>query len=115
MSASLPDALRARFQRLIEEGLSGRAEALRLNLSQASAARWGLAIRHIGQARAAPQDRPRGKGELKPHRAFFSAVIAQDGDVSIPALAAALHDATDVQAHPKAIGKVVRELGYTQK
>jgi transposase len=61
MSAPLPDALRARFQKLIEEGLSGRAAALRLKLSPATGARWGLAIRRTGQARAAPQGRPRGK------------------------------------------------------
>mgnify|MGYP000226703463 CR=1 FL=1 len=36
MSAPLPDALRAQFQKLIEEGLSGRAVALGLKLSPAS-------------------------------------------------------------------------------
>lgn len=35
MSAPLPAALRARFQRLIEEGSSGRAAALRLKVSPA--------------------------------------------------------------------------------
>ena len=30
MSAPLPNALRARFQKLVEEGLSGRAAALRV-------------------------------------------------------------------------------------
>ena len=48
MSAPLPDALRARFQQLIEEGLSGRAAALRLKLSPVTGARWGLAIRRTG-------------------------------------------------------------------
>ena len=43
MSAPLPDALRARFQQLIEEGLSGRAAALRLKLSPATGAR---VVRH---------------------------------------------------------------------
>ena len=46
----LPDALQARFQQLIEEGLGGRAAALRLKLSPATGARWGLAIRRTGQA-----------------------------------------------------------------
>ena len=32
MSAPLPEEVRARFQMLIEEGLSGRAAALRLKL-----------------------------------------------------------------------------------
>lgn len=115
MSAPLPDALRARFQKLIEEGLSGRAAALRLKLSPATGARWGLAIRHTGQARAARQGRPRGKGKLDPHRSFFAEIIAQDGDITMPELASALHDATGVRAHPNAIGKFLRKLGYTHK
>jgi transposase len=98
MSAPLPDALRARFQNLIEEGLSGRAAALRLKVSPATGARWGLAIRRTGQARAAPQGRPRGKGKLDPHRSFFAEVIAQDGDITMPELAFASHDATGVRA-----------------
>lgn len=115
MSAPLPEALRARFQRLIEEGLSGRAAALRLRVSPATGARWGQAIRRTGQAHAAPQGRPKGKGKLDPHRAFFAEVIAQDGDITMSELASALHDATGVRAHPNAIGKFLRKLGYTRK
>ena len=115
MSAPLPKALRARFQKLVEEGLSGRAAALRLKVSPATGARWGQAIRRTGQARAAPQGRPKGKGKLDPHRAFFSEIIAQDGDITMPELASALRDATGVQAHPNAIGKFLRKLGYTHK
>ena len=115
MSAPLPDALRARFLTVIEEGLGGRAAALRLKLSPATGARWSLSIRRIGQAHAAPQDRPKGKGNLDPHRAFFADVIAQDGDITKPELALALHDATGVRAHPNAIGKPLRKLGYTHK
>jgi transposase len=61
MSAPLPNALRARFQRLIEEGLSGRAAALRLKLSPATGARWGLVIRRTGaQFTDRPEQRLRG-------------------------------------------------------
>ena len=49
MSAPLPDALRMRFQRLIEEGSSGRAAALHLKLSPATGARWALSIRRTGR------------------------------------------------------------------
>ncbi len=103
MSAPLPDALRARFQRLIEEGLSGRAAALRLKLSPATGARWGRAVRRTGHVRAAPQGRPRGKGKLDPHRAFLIELIDQDGDMTMPELASALADATGVHVHPDAI------------
>lgn len=115
MSAPLPVALRSRFQNLIEEGLSGRAAALRLQLSPATGARWGLAIRRTGHANAALQGRPRGKGKLAPHRSFLVELIKQDGDLSMPELAGALLDATGVQAHPDAIGRFLRKLGFTYK
>lgn len=98
MSAPLPEALRTRFHSLIEEGLSGRAAALRLQLSPATGARWALSIRRTGRACAAPQGRPRGKGKLDPYRSFFAEIMAQDGDITMPELAAALHDATGVRA-----------------
>lgn len=115
MSAPLREALRARFQKLIEEGLSGRAAALRLKLSPATGARWGLAIRRTGAARAAPQGRPKAKGKLDPHRALFAEIIEQDGDVTMPELFAALFDATGVRAHPDAIGRFLRKLGFTYR
>jgi len=115
MSAPLPDALRTRFQQYIEEGLSGRAAALRLKLSPATGARWSLAIRRTGRAEAAPQGRPKGNGKLDPHRGFFAEIIEQDGDITMPELSAALFDAASVRAHPNAIGKFLRKLGYTYK
>lgn len=111
MSAPMPDALRARFQKLVEEGLSGRAAALRLNLSPATGPRWGLAIRRTGRVRAAPQGRPRGKGKLDPHRSFLTELIDQNGDMTMPELAGA----TGVQVHPVAIGRFLRKLGFTYK
>ena len=115
MSAPLPYALRARFQRYSEEGLSGMAAALRLKLAPATGARWALAIRRTGRAEAAPQGRPRGKGKLDPHCALFAEIIALDGDVTMPELGAVLFNATGVRAHPNAIGKFLRKLGYTYK
>ncbi len=70
MSAPLPDALRTRFQRLIKEGLSGRAAALRLKQSPATGARWALSIRPTGQVCPTPQGRPKGKGNPDPYHAL---------------------------------------------
>ncbi|WP_292294990.1 hypothetical protein [Marivita sp.] len=52
---------------------------------------------------------------MDPHLGFFAEIIAQDGDITMPELSAALFDATRVQAHPNAIGKFLRKLGYTYK
>lgn len=50
---------------------------------------------------------------LNPHRDFFAEVIAQDGDITVPELSAALFDAMQVWPHPNAIGRFLRKLGYT--
>ena len=114
MSSPLPDALLARFQKLIEEGLIGRGAALRLNLSPATGARWGLPIRQTGRAKAARQGRPRGKGKLDSHRSLPIELFEQDGDITMPELAGALADATGVQAHPDAaMGRFLSQLGFT--
>jgi len=68
-----------------------------------------------GRAEAAPQGRPKGKGKLDPHRGFFAEIIKQDGDITMPELSAALFEATRVRAHPNAIGKFLRKVGYTYK
>lgn len=115
MSAALPEALRERFQKLIEEGFSGRAAASRLQVSPATGARWRLAILRTGRAKPGLQGRPKGQGKLAPHREFLEEVIAQDGDITMPELAAALYDATSVRAHPDSIGRFLRKLGYTHK
>ena len=41
--------------------------------------------------------------------------MGQDGDITMPELAAALFDATGVRAHPDAIGRFLRKLGFTYK
>ena len=105
MSAPLPDALRARFETLVEEGLRGRAAALRLKLSPATGARWGLAIRRTGRASAAPQGRPGGKGKLDPHRSFFAEIIAQDGDITMPELACRTKKVAGCRRAPSNQGK----------
>ncbi len=83
MSAPLPLALRTRFKRYIEEGLSGRAAVARLNLSAATGARWGRLVRTLGSVKPAPQGRPKGRGKLAPHKGFFEELIAQDPDITL--------------------------------
>jgi len=72
MSAPLPDALRARFQRLIEKEFSGRAAALRLQLSPATGARGG-GLQSAGLAKREPRLKvgPKVRGNST-HIAAFS-------------------------------------------
>ena len=115
MSAPLPLALRTRFQKLIEEGLSGRAAALRLKLSAATGARWARLVRRKGNADPAPQGRPPGQGKLAPHQAFFEELIAQDPDITLFELRDALAEAEGVTVHHSSIANLLSRLGFTYK
>lgn len=115
MSAPLPNALRSRFQQYIEEGLSGRAAALRLKVSPATGSRWARAIRMRGHAGPAPQGRPAGKGKLAPYRAFFEELVAQDPDITLFELRDALMAAEGVAVHHSSIAALLSRLGFTFK
>jgi len=115
MSAPLPLALRTRFKRYIEEGLSGRAAAARLKLSAATGARWGRLVRTLGSVEPAPQGRPKGRGKLAPHMGFFEALIAQDPDITLFELRDALADAEGVSVHHSSIAALLTRLGFTYK
>jgi len=115
MSAPLPNALRARFQRYIEDGLSGRAAALRLRLSPATGARWARAIRTRGHADPAPQGRPCGRGKLAPYQAFFEELVAQDPDITLYELRDALAAAEGVKVHHSSIAALLSRLGFSYK
>lgn len=101
MSAALPYALRARFREYIEEGFSGRAAAARLKLSAATGVRWQRKLRETGTVSPEAQGRPPGHGKLAAHRVFLEDLLAQDGDITLPELAGALHAATEVVAQPE--------------
>ncbi len=68
MSASLPDALWAQSQRLIEQGSTGRTVSLRFKLLPLTGARCGLAIRRSRHARAAAEGCSKDNGKLDPPR-----------------------------------------------
>ena len=115
MSAPLPNALCVRFQRYIEDGLSGRAAALRLKLSPATGARWARAIRTRGHAAPAPQGRPKGRGKLAPYQGFFEELAAQDPDITLYELRDALAAAEGVDVHHSSIANLLSRLGFTYK
>jgi len=115
MSAPLPGALRARFQRYIDEGLSGGAAALRLKVSVSTGARWARHYRQTGTTDPALQGRPAGTAKLAPHEAFFLELIAQDPDITLFEMRDALADAAGLHVHHSAIGHLLQRLGFTYK
>jgi transposase len=115
MSAPLPEALRTRFARYIEEGLSGRSAAARLKLSAATGSRWARLLRVTGSVHPAPQGRPMGTGKLAPHHAFFEELIAQDPDITLFELRDALADAEGLRVHHSSIAGLLKRLGFSYK
>ena len=113
MSAPLPNALRSRFQRHIEEGPSGRAAAMRLKLLPATGAWWAQPIRTRGHAHSAPQGRPRGRGKLAPYQAFFEELVTRDPDITLFELRDALAMAEGVEAHHSSIAALLSRLGFS--
>ena len=103
----LPSAFSTPFQKYIEEGLSGRAAALRLKVSPATGARWAHQVRTKDHAKSAPQGPPRGKGKLAPLQGFLEELVAQDPDITLFELRDALTDAEGVRVHHSSLANPV--------
>lgn len=115
MPAPLSLDLRRRFQRLIEDGLSGREAARRLMISAASGARLASKVRQKAELSAAKCGRPVGWGKLGAHKAFLLALVEQDPDITMSELKGALADAEGVDVHETSLSRGLRRLGFTYK
>ena len=115
MPAPLSLDIRRRFQRLIEEGLSGRAAARRLLISAATGVRLAAKIRRGESLAPRVCGRPAGHGKLAPYEAFLRELVEQDPDITLFELRDALAEAEDVRVHHSAIAKALRRLGFTYK
>ena len=115
MSAPLPNALRARSQRYMEEDLSGRAVAARLRVSAVTGSRWARAIRQRGMAAALKQGRPLGRGKLAPHHAFIQELVARGPDIVLHKLRDALAMAEGLRVHHSSIAALLKQFGFSYK
>ena len=107
--------IRRRFQRYIEEGLSGREAARRLLISAATASRLGRKIaqgRSLEPASCGPK---RGQGKLAPYHAFLIELVSQDPDITLYELRDALETAHGPGVHHSSIGYALDRLGHSFK
>ena len=109
-----PD-IRARFQVLFNQGLTGREIGRRLMISAASASRLGQRLRQGLSIAPAPNPRNTGHGRLVPFQEFLIELVQQDPDITLKELQGALVDAHGVQASLSGIDQVLKRLGYTYK
>ena len=115
MPAPLSLDVRRRFQRLIEDGLSGRAAARRLLISAATGVRLASRVRRGESLAPKKCGRPPGQGKLDPHRSFLLELVEQDPDITLYELRDALREAEGVRVHHSGIARLLRRLGFTYK
>lgn len=102
-----------RFQRLIEDGLSGRAAARRLLISAATGVRLAARVRRGGNLAPKACGRRVGHGKLGPYCDFLRELVAQDPDITLFELRDALGEAEGVRVHHSAIAKALKRPGFT--
>lgn len=107
--------IRARFEALFAQGLTGREIGRRLMISAASAPRLSRKLKQ--GLRLTPAENPSntGHGRLAPYHDFLVELIHQDPDITLQELQGALADAHDVTASVSGIDKALKRLGYTYK
>jgi transposase len=115
MPAPLSPDLRRRFQRYIEDGLSGRDAARRLMISPATGARLAKRVRRGEPLAPRKCGRPSGWGKLGPHHDFLRELVEQDPDITMPELRDALAEAEGLRVHETSLSRVLRRLGFTYK
>ncbi len=115
MPAPLSLDLRRRFQRYIEDGLSGREAARRLMISPATGARLAGRVRRGEPLAPRKCGRPSGWGKLGPHRDLLKELVEQDPDITMPELRDALAEAEGVRVHETSLSRALRRLGFTYK
>ena len=115
MGLSLSLDIRRRFERLIGEGLSGRAAARRLLISPASGVRLATKLRRGESLVPMKQDRPSGQGKLDPYCGFLTELVEQDPDITLAELRDALDVAEGMKVHAASVGRMLIRLGYTYK
>ena len=115
MPSPLSADIRARFEVLVTEGLSGREIGRRLMISAASASRLSQKLKQGLRLTPAENPRNKGHGRLAPYHGFLIELIHQDPDITLKELQGALAEAHGLTASVSGIDQALKRLGYTYK
>lgn len=107
--------LRSRFAGLMDKGLCAAAAGKRLEISRATAARWGRQYREKGTLEPGKPGAPRGGGKLEAQWPFFVELIEQDSDITLTELRDAYIEAVGISCTTSGIDSLLRRHGYTYK
>lgn len=108
MANPLSADIRARFEVLFAEGLTGREIGRRLMISAASASRLSQKLRRGLRLIPTPNPRNTGHGRLAPYHDFLIELIHQDPDIALKELQGTLVDAHNVAAPVLGIDQVLK-------
>lgn len=110
--APLSQDLRRRFERYIENSLSGREAARRLLISPATGVLLARRVLWDEPLVAQKCGRPLGWGKLGAHKALLIELVEQDPYITMSELKGALAEAEGVHVHESSLSRALRSMGY---
>ncbi len=115
MGKGLSTDLRERVYGDIESGQSRRAAGRRFGVSASTSVRIAQRMATKGTLEPEKQGRPRGGGKLAPYADVLTRWVEENGDITMPELAAKLEAERGVSAHPASLSRFLIVLGFTVK
>lgn len=115
MGKSYSSDLRVRIYGAIEDGASRRAAARRYGVSASTCVRVAQRMAATGSTAPARQGRPPGGGKLAPCAAILIRWVEENGDITMPELAAKLAAEHGIVAHPASLSKFLIKQGFSVK
>jgi transposase len=107
--------LRERVYGDIESGHSRRAAGRRFGVSAATSVRIAQRMATKGSLEPEKQGRPRGGGKLAAHADVLIRWVEENGEITMPELAAKLEAERGVTAHPASLSRFLIVQGFTVK
>jgi transposase len=115
MGKSSSSDLRVRIVGDIERGQSCRAAARRFGVAPSTAIRLAQRKAQTGSLAPAKQGRPAGSGRLAAHMDALLGWVEEQGDITLPELAARLWAERGVKVDSSWLSRVLRQQGFTVK
>ena len=115
MGRSSSADLRVRIIDEIALGQSARAAARRFGVAPSTAIRLAQRKAQTGSLAPAKQGRPAGSGRLAGHMDVLIGWVEEQGDITLPELAARLWTERGVKVDPSWLSRVMRVAGFTVK
>lgn len=115
MATALSVDLRSRVIAAVDEGMSRRRAAARFGVSYSSAIRWVRQARETGDITPKPQGGARRESVIDRHGDLVMDWIDTEPDLTLPEIAAKLHEATGYRPPPSVVHEFFKRHDVTRK